>query len=371
MRYTGAMDHEALVDCAEKLLPELRARTAETEALRQLPKTSVRSLIDGGLTRALQPTRFGGSGLGVSTHVALTSTLAHACVSTGWCEFVWCGHNKLLTAYPETAQEAVWGDDPETMISASLAPVGRAEPGDGGMRISGRWSFASGCDHADWLFLGAVAMTADPPIPYLFLVPKSEIEVVDTWHVVGLRGTGSKDIVAEEVLVATDRFLPWGDVVGRMMGLAVTIIAGPVLGGAEASVARFQERLTDRVLISNLEKQSKMGVARMRLAESAVEVDAARLLLERNAREIDEWFAAGMPDHPPNARWVRDTGYCAQLCTRATQRVFEASGGGALQESEPIQRIWRDVNAGHAHAFLSWDQAAETWATATLAGTGD
>jgi 3-hydroxy-9,10-secoandrosta-1,3,5(10)-triene-9,17-dione monooxygenase len=365
------MDHEALVESAEKLLPELGERTAETEVLRQLPKATVRSMLDAGLTRALQPTRFGGSGLGASTHIALTSTLAHGCVSTGWCEFVWAAHNKLLTMYPDAAQEAVWGDDPESMISASLGPVGRAEPVDGGMRVSGRWTFASGCDHAEWLFLGAVAASADPPLPYLVLVPKSEIEVVDTWHVMGLRGTGSKDIVAEEVFVPTARFLPWGDVVGKLMGLAVTVIAGPVLGGAEAAVARFQERLADRVLASNLEKQSKMGVARMRLAESAVEVDAARLLLERNAREIDEWSAAGMPDNPPNARWVRDTGYCAELSTRATQRVFEASGGGALQESEPIQRIWRDVNAGHAHAFLGWDQAAETWATAALAGTGD
>ncbi len=367
MGYTGGMDHETLVERAEKLLPELRERTAEAESLRQLPKASVRSLIESGLTRALQPARHGGSDLGATTHVALTSTLAHACVSTGWCEFVWCGHNKLLSVYPEAAQEAVWGDDPETMVSASLGPVGRAQAVEGGMRLSGRWSFASGCDHADWLFLGAVETTADPPVPYLYLVEKRELEVLDNWHVMGLRGTGSKDILAEDVFVPAAQYLPWGDVVGKLMGLAVTIIAGPVLGGAEAAVARFQERLAGRVLV-NMTKQGQSAVARSRLAESAVEVEAARLLLERNAREIDEWLAAGMPDNPPNARWVRDTGYCAELCTRATQRVFEASGGGALQESEPIQRIWRDVNAGHAHALLSWDQAAETWASAALAG---
>ena len=363
------MDHETLVERAEKLLPELEDRTAEAEALRKLPEASIRALVDTGLTRALQPERWGGSGLGTTTHIALTSTLAHACMSTGWCQFVWSAHNRLLAVYPEAAQEEVWGPDPEALIAASLGPVGNAARVDGGLRISGRWSFASGCDAASWLFLGATSQGEDPPAPYLCAVPKSEIEIIDNWHVMGLRGTGSKDVAASDVFVPEHRLMPWFDVVGRLMGLAVTVIAGPVLGAAEAGIARFQERLRSRVMIATLKKQSEMGAARKRLAESAAEVAAARLLLERNAREIDEWLAARMPPGQPDPRWIRDTGYCAELCVRATQRVFEASGGGALQESEPIQRIWRDVNAGRAHAFLGWDQAAEAWAGAALAET--
>jgi alkylation response protein AidB-like acyl-CoA dehydrogenase len=180
---------------------------------------------------------------------------------------------------------------------------------------------------------------------------------------------GSKDIQVDGAFVADALAPSWLDVVGRNQGLAVTVIAGPVLGAAQGAVARFRERLASRTTVM-MQRQKDQGVARQRLAESAVEVDAARLLIERNAAEIDAWTAAGQPADPPTLRWIRDTGFAAQLCTRATGRVFEASGGGALQDSEPIQRFWRDVNAGHAHAFLNWDTAAEAWATGELGPAG-
>ena len=110
-----------------------------------------------------------------------------------------------------------------------------------------------------------------------------------------------------------------------------------------------------------------MGSAKNRLAESAAEVHAARLVLERLAADIEARIAGRQDPGPTwNAQVSRDTAFVAQLATRATQRVFEASGGNALQESEPIQRIWRDVNAGHAHAYLDWDAAAEGWSNAIL-----
>lgn len=363
------MDQATLIERAEKLLPELSERAPETEALRQLPAANVRALIDSGLTRALQPEAFGGSGLGARAHVALTSTLGAACPSTAWCQFVWSAHSWLLGIYPAEAQHAVWDDDREALISASLAPVGQAEGVDGGIRLSGRWAFASGCDHAEWLMLGAVAVRDDVPSPVLCLVPRRDVEIIDTWHVMGLRGTGSQDIHVEGAFVA-DAFAPsWLEVVGRNQGLAVTVIAGPVLGAAEGAVARFRERLVGRTT-ATMQRQKDQGVARQRLAESAVEVDAARLLLERNAAEIDAWNATGQAADPPTLRWIRDTGFAAELCARATQRVFEASGGSALRDSEPIQRFWRDVHAGHAHAFLNWDTAAEAWATGELGAAG-
>ena len=148
--------------------------------------------------------------------------------------------------------------------------------------------------------------------------------------------------------------------------MAVVVIAGPVLGAAEAGLECFRKRLENRVLLTGV-KQSELGTSRKRLAESAAELSAARLLLEQAGRQIDATQARrDVPSREENARWIRDAAYCAELSTRAIQRVFEASGGGVLQETEPIQRFWRDVNAGHAHLFLGWDAAAESWAAAVL-----
>ncbi|MGH0029242.1 MAG: acyl-CoA dehydrogenase family protein [Myxococcota bacterium] len=361
------MELEALVERAEKLVPEIAERALETERLRELPRANVDALVESGLTRALQPQAFGGSGLGALAHVTLTRTLAHGCVSTAWCQFVWSAHNRLLALYPERAQEEVW-DDPKALIAASLGPVGQARRVDGGYRLSGRWTFASGCDAAGWLMLGASTEVDGAPAPILACVPKCEVEIVDTWHVSGLRGTGSKDVSAADVFVPEHRAASWISTVAEHQGFAVAVIAGPVLGGAEAAVGRFRQRLAGRVLVT-MKKQQDMGSAKKRLAESAAEVEAARLLLERACGEIDACLAAGRLATPAETvRWIRDTAFCAELGTRATQRIFEASGGGALQESEPIQRIWRDVNAGHAHAFLNWDDAAEGWAGFDLDG---
>ena len=361
------MDENDLILRADALVPALAERAREAEALRQMPKSTIDDLIGSGLTRALQPRAFGGSELGALTHVKLTSRLAAGCMSTAWCQFVWSAHNAMLAYYPQAAQEEVW-DDPETLTAASLAPVGKASAVDGGVRLSGKWSFASGCDAADWLLLGCgVESGAGEGGFFLCCVPKREIEIVDNWHVAGLKGTGSKDVVAKEVFVPAHRARPFQETLFMCLDLGVAVIAGPVLGAAEAAVDRFRKRLTERVLITSLSRQSQMGTAKNRLAESSAEVYAARLLLERTAADIDARIA-GRRDSGPiwNAQVSRDTAFVAQLATRATQRVFEASGGSALQESEPIQRIWRDVNAGHAHAYLDWDAAAEGWSNAIL-----
>ena len=363
------MESDALISCAEALIPALADRANEAEELRQIPKSTVDDLVGSGLTRALQPQAFGGSALGVRTHVQLTSRLARGCVSTAWCQFVWSAHNAMLAYYPEATQEEVW-EDPETLTAASLAPTGKATAADGGIRLSGRWSFASGCDAAEWLLLGAV-LTGASGLDGLILccVPKSELEIVDNWHVAGLKGTGSKDVVAQDVLVPDHRARPFQETLGACMDLGIAVIAGPLLGAAEAAVDRFQKRLTERVLVTSMARQSEMGSAKNRLAESSAEVYSARLLLERIAADIDTRITGKLEPGPSwYAQVKRDTAFVAQLATRATQRVFEASGGGALQNSEPIQRLWRDVHAGHSHAYLNWDAAAEDWSNAILHG---
>ncbi|MCH2171827.1 hypothetical protein MK489_13670 [Myxococcota bacterium] len=358
---------EMLLERCEKLLPDLSKRALETERLRQLPRANVDALVASGLPRALQPERFGGSELGCAAHIEIASRLALGCASTAWCQFVWSAHNYLLRFYPERAQQEVWSE-PESLIAGSLSPAGKAQPVEGGFRLSGRWSFASGCDAADWILLGAMAEVEGIPGPILCCVPQHEVEIIDNWFVTGLRGTGSKDIGAEEVFVPSHLAPSWTEVLARNQAMAVAVIAGPVLGAAEAALECFRKRLETRVLLTGT-KQSELGTSRKRLAESAAEIAAARLLLEQAGSQIDATEARGdVPSRQDNVRWIRDAAYCAELCTRATQRVFEASGGGALQETEPIQRYWRDVNAGHAHLFLSWDAAAENWAASVLEG---
>lgn len=260
------MENDTLISRAEALVPVLAERAGEAEALRQIPRATIDELIASGLTRALQPEAFGGSALGVSTHVQLTSRLAAGCVSTAWCQFVWSAHNAMLAYFPQAAQKEVW-DNPETLTSACLAPGGKATTAQGGMRISGRWSFASGCDASEWLLLGAM-LDGGAGGPFLCCVPKREVEIIDNWHVAGLKGTGSKDVVAEDVFVPDRRASPFQETVGACLDLGIAVIAGPLLGAAEAAVDRFQQRLQQRVVITSMSRQSEMGSAKNRLAEA-------------------------------------------------------------------------------------------------------
>ena len=189
---TRTKNAEVLIERARTLVPALRQRAAQATAERKLPQETIDDFRHLDLTRCLQPPMFGGYGANYRVFSKMLRTLAQGCGSSAWVAAVHGEHSWVIGQYPEQAQRDVWGNNPLAVASASIAPVGEAEPAAGGHRLRGRWGFASGCDYAHWLLLGGVLKQDGKAEERMFLVPIGAVEIVDDWRVMGLCGTGSK-----------------------------------------------------------------------------------------------------------------------------------------------------------------------------------
>ena len=379
------MDAQSYRDQVKALLPALRERAAECEALRRVPDETMKDFQSRGLLRALQPKRWGGFELDPWVFYEAVADVASVCGSSGWVLGVVGVHNWQLALFPEQAQRDVWGTDSSVQVSSSYAPTGKVERVPGGFRLSGRWSFSSGCDHCDWVFLGGVA-PGDGPAPdtRTFLVPRSDYRIDDNWHVAGLCGTGSKDIVVEGAFVPehrTHRFvdafmlaspgqavntsalyrLPFGCVFS-------SAIAVPAIGAASGALALFTEQIRARNSPVAGAKPAEDPFNHTRLADASAQIDSAREALRRDWSELVALAEAGQGiPLGPRVRTRLDVGNAVARGVHAVDRLFEASGGRAIFLDNPIQRVFRDVHAMRAHAFNNPDRAARLFGRFELA----
>lgn len=360
---------------ATALLPGFKARVAQTEHWRQMPAETVQELRDSGLIRLGNPLRFGGLGLEYDAAFALAWLMGTACGSTAWCYALWTVHNWWIGHFPLQAQEEFFADGPDVLASSALNPTrGRAEPVPGGYRVSGRWSYSSGCDAASWVML-AVPGPLGPREHFWVLLPRQDYTIVDTWFTSGMRGTGSKDIVADNVFVPTHRTMDPnragdGDWTGWEMHQRVSYrvplrsltgwdLVAPIVGMAQGAI----DALTDTLHgTSGHGRTAESALVQVRLAEAAAEVEAARALFTASIQEILAKAAQGDTfSQLERARYRRNKTFVARLCVQAVNRVFEAGGGQALLETAPLQRFHRDVHAASHHQGISWDAAAEDY----------
>ncbi len=368
--------HEVLAGVRE-LLPTLRERAQETEDARVVSADSIKALEGTGFFRLLQPAAFGGYEADPVTFYAAVRLIASACGSTGWVSSVLGVHPWHLGLFTPQAQQDVWGSDQSTRMSSSYAPTGKAVTVDGGHTVGGRWSFSSGCDHATWVLLGQIVTDQENrPIDFrTFLLPRSDYAIEDVWDTVGLRGTGSNDIVVSDVFVPEHRSLSFIDVTklvvpgqelnhgalfrlpyGSVFPYGITApIIGMATGAYEAHVAYTRERV--RVAYAG-QKAAQDPHAQVRVAEAAAEVDSAWLALERNMAELMD-HARAREEIPIGLRLRvrRDQVRGTAASIRAVDRLFENSGGRALKTGTPIQRFWRDAHAGRVHAINDPERA--------------
>ena len=373
------MKLEDVVPAARGLLAATSERAEKTEAARQLLPEAVRDLRDAGMFKLNQPRRWGGFELDPAALVRATSELGRGCGSTAWCLGILAVHNWMLGLYEERAQEDVWGDDPETLLAASFAPTGQAERVADGIRVSGRWSFASGCDASRWMMVGAV-VPSDEPIPdmRLFLVPQDEYRIDDNWHVSGLAGTGSKDIVIDGAVVPEYRSLPLvqamaGYSPGRELyadsplyrvpfgSMLLFALVGTALGLARGAYAAFLERARTRQITYSLEKQSEQTPVHVLLGDVTYQLDAVDLLWERDLAEIARLTREKRDfSVETRARYKRDVGVGLRSCQEAVAKLSSASGAHGIFLSSCIQRAFRDTHAMTTHAAMDPIQAART-----------
>src|ERR1022692_573552 len=368
---------QAVVDAVRDLLPVLRERAQETEDARAVPADSVKALEQTGFFRLLQPARFGGHEADPITFLTAVKLIASACGSTGWVSSVIGVHPWQLALFPLRAQQDVWGADPGTRMSSSYAPTGRADAVAGGHQLSGRWSFSSGCGHATWVLLGGIVLDADgnPADFRTFLLPASDYVIDDVWDTVGLRGTGSNDIVVAGAFVPEHRSLSFTDITrcacpgqeanpaplyripfGSIFSYTITT---PIIGMATGAYAAHVAYQRDRVSTTYAgQKVAEDPFAQARIAEASAELDGAWLALERNMIELMGFARAGVPiPMPLRLRIRRDQVRGTAQAIRAVDILFENSGGRALRAGAPIQRLWRDAHAGRVHAINDPERA--------------
>jgi 3-hydroxy-9,10-secoandrosta-1,3,5(10)-triene-9,17-dione monooxygenase len=366
----------AVLDGVRDLLPTLRDRAQETEDLRRIPDESIKSLQETGFFRLLQPGRYAGLEASPVDFYRGVRLISSACGSTGWVASVLGVHPWQLGIFDDRAQQDVWGGDPSTMVSSSYAPMGRANPVEGGFRFSGRWSFSSGCDHAEWVFLGGLVMAEDGSVADFrtFLLPRSDYEIEDVWDTVGLRGTGSNDIIVKDVFVPAYRTLSFVDTgrcvcPGQQVNTAALYrlpfasvfscsIAVPILGMAQGAYEAYVGWTKDRVRASTGTQASADTFNQLRIAEAASRLDAAVLQIERNiGEELTHAERGEKIPMPLRVQTRRDQVSAAGAGIAAIDRLFESAGGRALRTGTPIQRFWRDAHAGRVHAINDPEKA--------------
>ena len=202
------LDALAVIERAKALAPKLAARAQQADREGKISDETVQEMAEAGLFRVLQPKRWGGYEMDPRVFYSVQMELAKGCMSTAWIYGVVGVHPWQLALFPDQAQQDVWGKDHGVRIASTYMPTGKAEPVEGGFRFSGRWSFSTGSKHCDWLFLGGLLPKRDgtPGLEHVtFLVPKADYRIEDNWDVLGLRGTGSHDIVVENAFVPAHR----------------------------------------------------------------------------------------------------------------------------------------------------------------------
>jgi 3-hydroxy-9,10-secoandrosta-1,3,5(10)-triene-9,17-dione monooxygenase len=366
----GEQAEHQILEAVRELLPALRGRAVETDNQRKVPVASVKELQATGALRLLQPRRYGGFEANPTVFYAAVKLIASACGSTGWVASVLGVHPWHIGLFDVAAQEEVWGTDHDTLTSSSYAPVGRATPVEGGFRFTGRWSFSSGCDHATWCLLGGLVIGPEgKPIDYRsFLIPRADYVIDDVWDTVGLRGTGSNDIIVQDIFVPEHRTLSFKDTsrcvcpgqkvndgplfrlpYGTVHPYAIT---APLIGMAAGAYESYVGYTRERIRASYVgEKAAEDSFAQVRVAEAACEIDAAWLQLERNLNEEYDLAERGQPiPLELRLRSRRDQVCGSARVTAAIDKLFESAGGKAINMTTPISRFWRDAHAARVHA---------------------
>ena len=379
--------HDTLVARAREMAPALAARAKETDSLRRLPVETVAEFEQAGFFRMLQPKRWGGFEVDPKTFFDVQMTVAAACPSSAWVLGVVGVHNWQLALFAKEAQADVWGDDPDTRISSSYAPTGKVEPVEGGCILRGRWFYSSGVDHVDWVLLGGNIIEEGMPFPdyRTYLVPKSDFRIVDDWHVMGLKGTGSKSVMLTEAFVPDHRQLPViasqtfttpglkdGTADGPLFLVPFPTIFGacittPALGAAQRMLDLFIESSRNATSLYTGARWASEQSTQVRIAEADADIRAARLQMAANFNEIiDALSTDAEVSLVDRARYRFDHCNLVDLAHRAADRLFVASGARSLMIDQPVQSLFCDIQAARVHAINNRSKWASVYGRAAL-----
>ena len=359
-----------LVSRARAMIPTLKARARKCVADRNVPAETIAEMQEAGFFRILQPRRYGGFEMHPNVFFDVQKALAEGCMSTGWMYGVVGCHPYELALFHDRAQQEVWGEDPAMLVSSTYQPVGKVTHVEGGFRLSGRWGFSTGSTHCGWVLLGAFCPPKDDGTPMemrTFLLPRSDYAIdEDAWHVFGLQGTGSHDIVVDDVFVpdyrthrSSDGFactnpgqavnpgplyrLPWAQVFVRSVSTAA-------FGGAQAAINAGIGIMQGRVSTNTGKAAKADPILHAALMRAIAEKDEMETALRLTFEELMGFAERNEPiPMPKRTYFAYQSSTVVRRLASLIDDIVQLLGGRAIYMTSEIIQPWLDLNAGRAH----------------------
>ncbi len=387
----SSVGYDEAMERARALVPALRERAGRADDARTLLPESEADLHASGLLRFAQPKRWGGMELDYVALFDIPAELGRGCASTSWSCANLAIHHWMLALYDERAQADVWDANPDALIASGIAyPQGSARRADGGFVIEGHWNFSSGVDGSEWNMLAVTVRDGKQVIDHrMCLVPRGEFEIVDDWHVLGMRGTGSKSVRVKDLFVPEYRALCMYQARGGadypgakvnphphyripLSGLGSHCIAGAAVGNAQAALELTTTAVSDRTTNYAAARMREFQAVQLRVAAAGTRIDAARLIVRNDLLEAQGIAEAGRaPTLEEKLRFKRNVAYAVHLCTEAVDNLHAMAGARGIYDHYPIQRLFRDAHSLMGHIGFSWDAQAAPWGLVALDGEYD
>jgi indole-3-acetate monooxygenase len=365
-----------ILEAVRSIVPLVSRRAAEIEAARRLPADLLDDLVSAGCFRVLLPRARGGAGADLTAALRVYETLSRADASTGWLGMIGSGAWLDLVGLPPRSFDALYVEGPDARIAGVFNPTGAAVPVADGYRVSGRWAFASGCSHSDWFYANCIEEVDGEPRFRTVLLSVDEVQIEDTWNVVGLRGTGSHHVTVDNVVVPVERtFATFGATpvfdepivripVPSLLALGIASVA---IGAGQGALDEITEAAASRTPLLSGSSLAANALFQHDLATADTELRAARALVHRTAG--DAWASARADEQLTLEQRARIRAAAVWAVSRAAAAVstaYRAGGGSALHLDNPLQRRLRDIHALAQHFLVRPDTMVT--AGAVLAG---
>jgi len=373
---------------ARDLIPFFREQAPRCEQARRLTPEVMDALNRNGLIRYLQPKARGGMELPFVAYFDMPEMLSRGDISVGWTVHNLASHHRSIAWFDPRAQEEVWGPNPDVGIASGIAfHHGRGVVAEGGVVLSGEWNFSSGTDHSDWSLLACILRDGDRIVDYLFcLLHRSQYEVVDDWHTLGMRATSSKTVRCKDVPVPGYRTVSmhvareghsWPGLKGHanphfripISALGGHGIGGSLIGNARVALELTIEHVRSRSTNYTGARMRDFQTVQFRVAAAGAKIDAAYALLRNDCLEAQGVYeAGGTLDVETRLRYKRNAAMAIRLCVESVDSLYEMLGGTGIYDRDPLQRVFRDMHAAAGHFSFSVDAQLPPWGLVALGG---
>ncbi|PFO05822.1 acyl-CoA dehydrogenase [Bacillus sp. AFS076308] len=376
MNNVKQIDQE-LVEKARVLVPKLRERAKETEEIRRIPEATIKELKETGLIKLLRPKRYGGSETNMRTYADVVVEISKGCASTGWIVAL-CAIRELMVAesFSEKTHLEIFGENEEDVLFAGVYEPRKciAHRVDGGYLIEeGFWMFCSGSLHATWGYFGMPIIDENGKLvdQVLMTLPFEQLNIMDDWYTMGLKGTGSNSVKMENVFIPEHRCVSFSESLNgnfqskhlrdiplyntALFPSLILSLGLPGLGVVKGALESFQEFLPNRRAAHiGVEFLKDATSTHLLIADASLKIDTASMHYYRVVDELDSWAASGKyMDRYTRVKTLADIGYANQMCKEALDILMLASGSGYVYDGHPLQRMFRDFMTLYSHRSLS------------------